>query len=356
MSRVPDCGRELPDTMRVARLYAWGDVRVETMPVPRPGPGQAVVRIEACGICGSDSLDWYVNRKAPVVLGHEPAGIVAAIGEDVQTVRVGDRVFVHHHAPCGDCPECERRLWSNCRVWRASRIEPGGLAEYALVPAGILKADTLRLPDTMDFDTATFIEPAACCLRALQRRGGLRTGESVHVVGLGAMGLLMTRIARLLGASVVTGADYLGPRRELAARYGADAVVDPAADDVADVVARATQGRGADLVIVCPGDPRAVLAGVDAAAPGGRVICFTPLPPDVPLTLDQSDLYFREITLTQSYSCGPDETRQSLAWLASGEIDPVPLITSVGGLGDVTAALERTLAKQGIKTIIRPGS
>jgi L-iditol 2-dehydrogenase len=205
----------------------------------------------------------------------------------------------------------------------------------------------------MDFDPATFVEPVACCIRAL-RRCALGPGDALHIIGLGAMGLVMTRLGRIIGAGSVTGSDFLPERRELASYFGADAAFDPA--ELAGDIRGRIDGRGADVVIVCPGDPRAVAAGLDAAAPGARVVCFTPQPPDVPLTIDQSSLYFREVTLTQSYSCGPDETRQSLAWLADGSLDPRPLITDTAGLDGVAGALERTRAKVGIKSIIRPGA
>lgn len=346
---------DVPETMRVARLHGWGDVRVEEAPVPVPGPGEALVRVESCGVCGSDALEWYVRRKAPVVLGHEPAGVVAAAGAGVENVRPGDRVFVHHHAPCGQCAECDRGLWSNCRVWRSSRLVPGGFAEYFVAPSVIVTTDMLALPDAMSFDTASFIEPVACCLRAVRRRGTLRPGDHLHIVGLGAMGLVMAGLGRILGAGSITGADFVEQRRTLARDFGAGAVFDPSTDDVPRRVREYGEGRGADVVIVCPGDARAVQAGLDAAAPGGRVVCFTPQPPDVRLDIDQSDLYFREITLTQSYSCGPDETRQALEWLADGSLDPAPLITTVAGLDGVGEAIERAHGTDGIKTIIRPG-
>lgn len=344
----------IPDRMRTARLYGWGDVRIETVPVPVPGPGEALIRIEACGVCGSDALEWYVTRKAPVVLGHEPAGVVVATGDAVTRIRPGDRVFVHHHAPCGECIECHRGLWSNCTTWRESRLVPGGFAEYVIAPRVIVEADTLPLPDSMTFDTATFIEPVACCIRAVQRRGGLQEGETLHIVGLGAMGLVMVGLGRILGAAAITGSDFIMERRDLALSYGAHEVFDPGLPDTVERVRAAHGGRGADVVIVCPGDPRAVAAGLDVAAPGGRVVCFTPQSPAVPLTIDQSDLYFREITLTQSYSCGPAETRQAMQWLADGSLDPAPLITSIDGLAGVGDALERARGKGGIKTIIRP--
>jgi len=345
----------VPDEMRIARLHGWGDVRIERMPVPGPGPGEIVVRIEACGVCGSDALRWYVEQKAPTVLGHEPAGTVVLAGEGVEAVRPGDRVFVHHHAPCGDCEECRRGLWSNCAVWRATRLHPGGFAEYARVMAPNVARDTLVLPDAMDFDTATFIEPVACCLRATRRKGEVRPGDTVAIVGLGAMGLVMLQLARRLGATCVVASDLIADRRARAVRLGADEAVDPAVTTLASAI-RARVPRGADVVLVCPAEVRAMQAGIEAAAPGGRVVCFTPLPPDRPLVIDQSNLYFREIALVQSYSCGPDETRAALDLLATGAIDVDSLVTHRAGLEGVAAALDRAAGKgDGIKTIIHPG-
>jgi L-iditol 2-dehydrogenase len=348
-------GAALPERMRVARLHAWGDVRIEDVPVPRPGPGEIIVRIEACGVCGSDALVWYVERKAPVVLGHEPAGVVAAVGAGVAGVREGDRVFVHHHAPCGRCAECRRALWSNCAAWKAGQLEPGGFAEYVRVGAGSVAQDTLRLPDALSMDEATFIEPVACCVRALRRQGRLEPGDAVLVVGLGAMGQVLVQLARSHGAAIVLGTDFLEPRRALALRQGADAAFDPAAGGTAAAVRAATGGRGADVVVVTPGTEAAIAAGIDAAAPGARVVCFTPLPADRRLHVPAGSLYFREVTLTHSYSCGPDETRAALELLTDGRLDVAPLVTHRTGLDGVAAALERARGKgDGLKTIIHP--
>ena len=351
-----ETAERIPERMRVARLYRWGDVRVEEVPVPRPGRGEALVRIEACGVCGTDALVWYVERKAPAVLGHEPAGVVVAVGDGVASVRVGDRVFVHHHAPCLECAECRRGLWSSCPTWRASSLDPGAFAEYVRVPALNLERDTLVLPDTVSFDQAVFIEPLATCIRAVRRQGRLEPGDAVLVIGLGAMGLLMLSAARAYGAGPVLGSDFVADRRELALRRGADEVYDPGVEDVTSAVRAATHGRGADVVIVCPGDAGAIRAGLAAAAPGGRVVCFTPLSPEEYLEVDLSPLYFREVTLTQSYSCGPDETREALRLIESGEVEVASLITHRGGLEDVAEALERARGKaDGIKTVIYPG-
>lgn len=345
----------IPDRMRVARLHAWGDVRVEEAPVPEPGPGEILVRVEACGVCGSDALVWYVERKSPAVLGHEPAGIVVATGDGVESLRVGDRVFAHHHAPCMACEECRRGLWSNCSTWKRNQLAPGGFAEYAVVGAESVARDTLVLPEEMSFEAAVFIEPLATCIRALKRQGRVESGDVVLIVGLGSMGQLMVPLARAYGAETVLGSDFMADRRDRALRRGADAVFDPGAEDVVEAVRSRTGGRGADVVVVCPGDVRAIRAGLDAAAPGGRVVCFTPLPPDSPVTLDLSPLYFREITLSQSYSCGPDETQKALAMIAGGRVEVASLVTHTEGLGGVAAALERAAGKgAGLKTVIQP--
>lgn len=342
-------------SMRVARLHAWGDVRLETDHIPVAGPGEAVIRVDACGVCGSDALDWYVARKAPTVLGHEPAGTIIEIGEGVNGFNVGDRVFVHHHAPCLSCENCRRALWSNCAAWKNSRIEPGGFAQYARIPALNLQRDTLRLPDHVDFDAATFIEPLACCIRAVKRYGAVQPGDAVLVVGLGAMGLLMTQLAALYGAALVAGSDFVPARRELAVQLGTTLLLDPGEADTLDELRARTDGRGADIVIVCPGDVRALRDGIAAAAPGGRVVCFTPPAPDRPFSLDFHDLYFREIALLQSYSCGPDETREALALLADQRIVVGPLMTHTDGLAGVAAALQRAKSPgDGFKTIIHP--
>jgi L-iditol 2-dehydrogenase len=340
---------------RVARLYAWGDVRMEALPVPEPGADEIVIKIEACGLCGSDALTWYVEGKAPVVLGHEPVGVVTKTGTHVSSVQVGDRVFVHHHAPCMNCENCRRQLWSSCQQWRSNALEPGGFAQYTLVRAQTVQRDTLKLPDQMSNEVATFIEPLACCIRAVKRHGQVRAGDVVFIVGLGAMGLLMTQLARYCGARLIVGSDFIGERRERALLHGAHFAFDPRNAAQTAQWRELVQDRGADIAIVCPGDTAAIQAGIEGAAPGARVVCFTPLPPAQPMPVDFSTLYFKEISLHQSYSCGPDETREALELLSRGFIEVESLITHRAGLEGVAAALERAHSKgEGLKTVILP--
>src|SRR5579885_2730292 len=185
-------GWEVP-IMKVARLYDFGDIRVEDHPTPQPGPGDILVRATACGICSGDIMPWYIRRKAPLVLGHEPVGVVEEVGSAVREFHRGDRVFVHHHAPCFECASCRRAEYVQCATWRATKIDPGGMAEYFVVGAHN-RRDTLRLPDALADADGVLVEPAACVVKSL-RRAGLKRGESILVIGLGIMGMMHVMLA-----------------------------------------------------------------------------------------------------------------------------------------------------------------
>jgi L-iditol 2-dehydrogenase len=329
----------LPDRMRALVLYDAHDLRVEERPVPEPGPGELLVRTRACGICSGDVMAWYVARKAPLVLGHEPAGEVAATGDGDPPVddggrpfRPGDRVFVHHHAPCFACVACERGNYVQCPEWRKSRIDPGGIAEYFRVPQGNVR-DTLRLPERVAFADAALTEPLACVVKSL-RRSGVKPGDTCYVAGLGVMGLMHVLVAREIGARVF-GGDFIEERRAAARRCGAVAF-DPG--EAAEVL-----GRGADVVVCGPGTPQAMRAAVAAAAPGGTVVMFTPFAPDAPLALDAERFYFADLRLVASYSCGPNDTREALRLIERGVVSAQRLGATSVGL-DGAAAAYRDLA------------
>ncbi|MBI4575261.1 MAG: alcohol dehydrogenase catalytic domain-containing protein [Planctomycetes bacterium] len=344
----------IPQTMRVARTYDIDDHRVESRPVPDLGPRDALIRVRACGLCGSDALDWYVRQKAPTVLGHEPVGEVVAVGPEVTAFRLGQRVFTHHHVPCGECHTCRRGFETNCERFRATALDPGGFAEFLRIPAENLEADTLALPDRMSDVEGTFIEPLACALRPF-RRVTLTPEDTVAIVGLGVMGQLLVQVARARGAGRVAGLDFVESRRELAMRLGAHLALDPCQDAPARLW-EATGGLGADLVIVGPGSPEAVDLGIALAGRGGTVVLFSPTEPARRLAVDGHGLYFRELTLTASYSCGPRETREALDLLASGAIRVEPLVTHRFGLEGLGEALRLARSKgEALKSLIVPG-
>ncbi|MBA3061330.1 MAG: sorbitol dehydrogenase, partial [Nitrospirae bacterium] len=197
--------------MKVAKLYSFNDIRIEDIPIPEIGPGDALIKTHACGICSGDVMPWYIEKKAPVVIGHEPTGEIVAAGKDVTSFKPGSRVFTHHHAPCFTCRLCRRGDYVQCETWKNTRIIPGGISEYILIPQINLENDTLSLPDTLSYEDGTLIEPTACVVKAL-KRVGIRRGDTVLVIGLGIMGQLNIILARKYGADRVIGADMIAFR------------------------------------------------------------------------------------------------------------------------------------------------
>jgi L-iditol 2-dehydrogenase len=323
--------------MRAAVLYDVDDIRIEEREIPHIGAGEVLVQTQASGICTGDVMGWYVRRKAPLVLGHEPAGIVAQTGEGVEEFKPGDRVFVHHHAPCFACAACARGRYVQCATWRSTAIDPGGLAECFRVPRDNLR-DTLPLPAGVSFVDASLVEPLACVVKSI-RRSGLRGNDSLFIIGLGVMGLMHALVARSMGARVA-GADFLQERRRHAASLGVQTVRPE--EHLSD----------ADVVICGPGSPDALRDACAAVAPGGTVVMFTPLEPGVPFTFDPNDLYFRDVRLITSYSCGPDDTREALNLIARGVVTAEKLGATLFPLEDAPAAYRALRESRIIKPIV----
>jgi L-iditol 2-dehydrogenase len=326
--------------MRAAVLYDVHDVRIEERDVPQLREGDLLVRTMASGICSGDIMGWYVARKAPLVLGHEPAGVVEAVA-GASPFTVGDRVFVHHHAPCFECRACRRGDFVQCATWRATRIEPGGIAEYFRVSPENQR-DTLPLPPSVAFADAALVEPLACVVKSL-RRSGVKPGDRLYVIGLGVMGLLHVLAAKALGADVF-GSDFVEYRRSLAQRNGATAFHP---DDVERMLP-----DGADVVICGPGTAGALTAALNAAARGGTVVMFTPFPPEVPVAVDPELLYFGDRRLVASYSCGPNDTRESLALIESGIVSAERVGAEFFSLDDVPRAYRELAESRIVKPIV----
>lgn len=321
--------RPLPVSMRAARLYDIDDIRIESLPVPELEPGDLLIETSVCGICTGELMPWYVRQKAPFVFGHEPVGRVIAVGEggdpNLPPVEAGDRVFVHHHAPCLVCRHCLRGEHVQCETWRNTRLDPGAMAEVFRVPAAN-RIDVLRLPPSVSDEDGALVEPAACAVKALDL-ADVRPGDTVLVIGLGFMGQILARLARAYGAGTVIGSDFVPARRELARRLGADAVIDPAAGPLPEQVEAVLGRPGADVVVVAPPTARAMSEGIAAAGRGGRVVLFSPAPPGEQITVEPHHLYFHEIRLIPSYSCGPLHTRKALGYIAAGVLRAADLVT-----------------------------
>jgi len=343
--------------VKVARLYDFLDVRIEEQPVPVIGPGEALVRARACGICSGDVVPWYIRKKAPLVFGHEPVGEIVTLGSDVSGFQPGDRVFVHHHAPCFKCRACARGEFVQCPTWKQSQLDPGGMAEFIRVPAINLAGDTLRLPDTVSDADGSLIEPLACVVKSLARAGAI-DGASVLIIGMGVMGLLHVLLARHLGARQILAADLVASRCARARELGADVAIDASTSDLLAEVRANTEGEGAEVVIVGPATVPAIEQGLACAARGATVVQFMGTEPGETLPLSTFDFYFKELRLVPSYSCGPVETRRALDLIAAGVVGARHVVThrfplEQAGEAYRVAALDRSA----IKTLVTfPGA
>jgi L-iditol 2-dehydrogenase len=305
--------------MRQALITGPEHLQVVEAPVPRlRSDGDLLARTVACGICSGDLMPWYLAKKVGTVLGHEVVGHAVAVGERVSHVRPGDLVFFHHHAPCGECADCLRGAHVHCATWRSSRLDPGGMAEFIRVPREIVRNDTFAVNDLRP-EQAVFIEPLGCSLKALKRLPELRDKFGI-VVGCGVMGLLNLAAARALGAGRLVAVEPDAMRRARAAAFGASDTATPEGAD------RELQQQ-ADFVVIGPGNPEVIRRALTYVRPGGTAVLFTPTPIGVLTGLDLHDLYFREVSLVPSYSCGPEDTHQAYDLLRAGRVRIDGLIT-----------------------------
>jgi L-iditol 2-dehydrogenase len=338
--------------MKVARLYNFNDIRIEDIPVPEVGPDEALIKVKASGICSGDVMPWYIEKKAPLVLGHETAGEIVLTGKDVNFFSPGDRVFVHHHAPCMNCAFCNRGDYVQCDEWRRSNIIPGGISEYILIPEGNLKRETLLLPERISYEDAVLTEPVACAVKSL-KRAGIKKGDTVLIIGLGAMGIIHILLAQEFGAGKIIGADMVDFRLKKAKESGAGNVVDVNMEPLRETVLSLTNGRGAEIIIVGPNSVEVMETGLQCAAPGGVVVFFTPARPNEKLTIDPNYLYFKDINIVTSYSCGPDDTRTSLEYIKRGIVSAEKIVTHRFSIDEAERAY-RTVAeaKDSLKVLI----
>ena len=338
--------------MKVAKLYNFNDIRIEDIPIPEVGPKEALLKTKASGICSGDVMPWYIEKKAPLVLGHEPSGEIVKVGRDVTSFKTGDRVFVHHHAPCFSCRQCKRGDYVQCDTWRKTKIIPGGISEYILIPAINLENDTLNLPDTLSYDDGTLIEPVACVIKAL-KRANIKHGDLVLVIGLGVMGILNGIVARKYGAGRIVGIDRVTFRLQRAREVGFDDVIDISKTDSKKALQNTTGELRADIVIVCPNSINALNDGISFTGKGGSVVMFTPVKPDEHLTIYPNELYFGDINIITSYSCGPPDTADALELLEKGIVKSDKVITHKFPIEKTEEAFRLTAeARESLKSII----
>jgi len=340
--------------MRVAVWYNNRDVRIEEMPTPQIGSGELLVRVEASGICGSDVMEWYRLDRAPLVLGHEIGGQIAAAGKGVERFKEGDRVSAAHHVPCNTCYYCLNGHHTVCDTLRQTNFDPGGFAEYIRLPAINVDRGVFLLPDEVSYEEATFIEPLACILRG-QRLAHMQPGNSVLVIGSGIAGLLHVQLARTLGARRVIATDINNYRLEAAQRFGADATIH-AAEDLPARLRQVNQGHLADLVIVCTGATSATAQALKSVERGGTILLFAPTSPGVTIPISINEFFWRtDVTLTTSYASSPADYQTALELIRAGAIPVRQMITHRLGLTETGLGFQLVAeAKNSIKVIIEP--
>lgn len=340
--------------MRTAVWYSNRDVRIEERPVPPIGPGEALVRVEACGLCGSDVMEWYRLDRAPLVLGHEIGGRIVEVGEGVDRYKAGDRVTVAHHVPCNTCKYCLSGHHTVCDTLRTTNFDPGGLAEYVRLPAINVDRGLFLLPDEMSYEEATFVEPLACVLRGF-RKTGFKPGNTVLVIGSGIAGLLYVQLARALGAGRVIASDINAYRLEMAGKLGADSVIS-ADEDLAARLREINEGRLADRVIVCTGAESALAGALKAVERDGTVIFFAPTGPEITLPLSINEIFWRnDITITTSYAASPADYQTALDLVHTGAMPLKEMITHrlpLAGTGEGFRLV--AAAQDSLKVIIEP--
>jgi L-iditol 2-dehydrogenase len=340
--------------MRVAMYYSNQNVRLEEMPTPQIGPGEVLMRVEASGICGTDLLEWYRLHKAPLVLGHEVAGVIAVVGEGVEHYKVGDRICAAHHVPCNTCHYCLSGHHTVCDTLRQTNFDPGGFAEYVRLPSINVDQGIFPLPDEVSFEEATFVEPLACALRG-QRLAHLQPGCSVLVVGSGVAGLLHIQLARTSGASYIIATDIVDYRLGAARKFGADVAIQ-AEEYTPAHLRRAGNDRLADLVVICSGATSAISQALESVERGGTVLFFATTDPGVSVPISVNDLFWRnEITLTSSYGGSPADYAVALRLIQAGKIRVREMITHRLGLAETDLGFQLVArAQDSLKVIIKP--
>jgi len=330
--------------MRVAMYYNNKDIRLEEVPRPEIGKGEMLMKVESSGICGTDLLEWYRIHKAPLVLGHEVAGVIEDIGEGVEGFKKGERIAVSHHVPCGECKFCKAGHESVCDMLRTTKFYPGGFAEYIRIPeANIEKGGVYKLPNGLSFDEATFIEPLACVVRG-QRIAGMKKSKSVLVIGSGISGLLHIKLARASGASRIFATDILENRLLAAKAFGADGA------------GRTNTGGPADLVIICAGADGAIEEGIRSVERGGTVLFFAAAGKDSKIPVPANDIFWRnEVTITSSYAASPKEHLDALNLIVDNKVSVGDMITHRLKLEDTVKGFKLVSeGKEALKVIIRP--
>jgi L-iditol 2-dehydrogenase len=359
--RLEKKSEPIPANMMAAVYRGINDIRMETVPVPQIGPGELLVRVHTCGICGTDLKKIATgSHSAPRIFGHETSGVVAAVGKGVTKFQPGDRVVVFHHIPCGECFYCRHKTFAQCPVYKkvgcTAGFEPsgGGFAEYVRVMDWIVERGTVRIPPQVSFEQACFVEPVNTCLKGIETLN-LRQGETVLVIGQGPIGLILGALAERTGATVITS-DLYPERLKISQSFGLGIGLDAGRTDVVQETRRRTEGRGADATLLAVGGNSLIRTAMDATRPGGRVLLFAQTVHGEAV-IDPAAVCVDEKALLGSYSASVELQEQSVRFVMDCEMDLARLISHRFPLAQSVEALQLAAHPQpdSLKVVIQPG-
>lgn len=338
--------------MRAAVYYPPQQIKVEDRPIPKIGAGEILLKVRACGICGTDVLK--VNRalpKNPVVLGHELVGDVVELGAGNSCFKIGDRIAVAHHVPCGICHYCRHGNHSMCHHFKKTNLDPGGFAEYLRIPAEHVQNTAFLIPENLSDAEGLFVEPLSCCVKNV-RRASLQAGDWVVIVGMGSIGLMMLQLLKLIPVHVIA-LDLKPERLELAKQLGADLALMGNSPELKKIILEKTETRGADLVVFTAGGGRIFQQSFDWIRDGGALNLFASLS-DEPIAVSLDALYHHEITVFSSYSPSPQDLVESHRLLVEKKVDVKPLITHFLNLEELQKGIDLINKQEAMKVIILP--
>ncbi len=335
----------IPKTMRAGVYRDKGVVRMEEVPVPDVGEGEVLIKVAACGICGTDIKKIFQRYiEPPQILGHELAGTVVAVGRGVTKWSPGDRVMSFHHTPCGRCFYCEKRLFSQCQQYKTTGLTAGftpnggGFAQYVKAMPWVAERGIVALPDNVTFEEATFIEPINTIVKAVQK-ARITSGETVLILGCGPIGLQLLMVSKLEGAKLYTS-DPISQRREKSLALGALESFDPTSGKLVEEVRARTDGRGADAVLVAVAHPSVVTDALTTARPGGRVLLFAANDPVTKIEFPAAAVGIDEKEILGSYSAAVDIQESAAALVLGKKLPVMQIVTHRFSLDRIQEALE----------------
>ena len=346
--------------MKAAVLEALDKMVVKTVPDPEIGDHDALMKVEATSICGSDVRIFHHGNPRvtpPTIIGHETAGVVVQVGKNVTRVKEGDRVAIGADVPCGECHWCRNGLGNNCEINYAMGYQiPGAFAEYLMLPRLVLEEGPVTAfdADKLRFEEAALSEPLGCAINGYELVN-LSLGKSVVILGLGPLGCMMIDLARVMGATTVIGVQRSRKRMAIAEQYGADAYVFTQEEDVVARCRALTGGAGPDIVITCCGSVEAHEQAIEMVAHRGYVNLFGGLPKgERPMQVRSNTIHYKECFVTGSHGCVPRHHEMGVRLLEKGLVRVKPLITHHYGLDDINTAFETMESRKGMKITVHP--